>query len=68
MTVSPANGPVIQEVCYGEDIIPIVIRVVGDNTFASLVNSANFPAGMNFNFVEDADNMGGTLNYFWKPS
>ena len=37
LTVSPANGPVIQQVCYGEDITPIVIRVVGDNTFASIV-------------------------------
>ena len=68
LTVSPANGAVIQQVCYGEDITPIVIRVVGDNTFASLVNPANFPAGMNFNFVEDSDNMGGTLTISGSPS
>ena len=42
--------------------------VVGDNTFASLVNPANFPAGMNFNFVEDADNMGGVLTISGSPS
>ena len=68
MTVSPANGLVIQEVCYGEDIDPIVIRVVGDNTFASLVTPADFPVGMNFDFVENAQNMGGTLTISGSPS
>ena len=35
LTVRPANGAVVQQVCYGEDVTPIVIDVVGDNTFAS---------------------------------
>ena len=54
--------------CYGEDLTPIVIDVVGDNTFASAVVPANIPNGVNFNFVEDADNMGGVLTISGSPS
>ena len=68
LTVNPANGPVVQQVCYGEDITPIVMTVVGDNTYASVVNVANLPNGVNFNFVEDADNMGGVLTISGSPS
>jgi hypothetical protein len=70
LTVSPApSGSTIQSVCYGEDITPIVINVQGDNTFASVVNAlASFPAGMNFDFVEDADNMGGQVTISGSPS
>ena len=62
------SGSVIQQVCYGENITPIVISVVGDNTFGSVANPANLPAGMNFNFVEDADNMGGIVTISGSPS
>ena len=68
LTVRPANGAVTQQVCYGEDLTPIVIDVVGDNTFASAVVPANIPNGVNFNFVEDADNMGGVLTISGSPS
>ena len=54
--------------CYGEDLTPIVIDVVGDNTFASAVVPANIPNGVNFNFVEDADKMGGVLTISGSPS
>ena len=63
------SGTVVQAVCYGEDITPIVIDVQGDNTFASVVNAlASFPAGMNFDFVEDPDNMGGQVTISGSPS
>ena len=70
LTVSPApSGATIQSVCYGENITPIVISVVGDNTFASVVNAAaNLPVGMNFDFVEDANNMGGIVTISGSPS
>jgi len=45
-----------------------VIDVVGDNTFASAVVPANIPNGVNFDFVEDADNMGGVLTISGSPS
>ena len=68
LTVRPANGPVIQQVCYGEGINPIVIDVVGDNTFGSIVNPANLPTGLSFDFVEDADNMGGVITISGSPT
>ncbi len=69
LSVNPLpDGSVTQQVCYGEDITPIVINVVGDNTHASLVNPLAFPDGMNFDFVEDADNMGGVLTISGSPS
>ena len=68
LTVLPANGAVTQQVCYGEDLTPIVIDIVGDNTFASAVVPANIPNGVNFNFVEDADKMGGVLTISVSPS
>ena len=58
-SLTVTSGSVIQQVCYGENITPIVISVVGDNTFGSVANPANLPAGMNFNFVEDARQYGG---------
>ncbi|MGA0317018.1 MAG: PKD domain-containing protein [Flavobacteriaceae bacterium] len=69
LSVNPLpDGSVTQQVCYGEDITPIVINVVGDNTYASLANPLAFPDGMNFDFVEDADNMGGILTISGSPS
>ena len=43
---------------------------MGDNLhFASMVTPARFlPLGMNFDFVEDAQNMGGTLTISGSPS
>ncbi|MDB4227388.1 hypothetical protein N9799_01110 [Flavobacteriaceae bacterium] len=67
-SLTVTSGSVIQQVCYGENITSIVISVVGDNTFGSVANPANLPAGMNFNFVEDADNMGGIVTISGSPS
>ena len=67
-SLTVTSGAIAQQVCYGEDITPIVITVVGENTYASVVNAANLPAGMNFNFVEDADNMGGVVTISGSPS
>ena len=75
LTIDPLSGSVTQgptialgAVCYGENIDPIIINVVGDNTYASVVNAANLPNGINFDFVEDADNMGGVLTISGSPS
>ena len=75
LTIDPLSGSVTQgptiaqgAICYGDDIDPIIINVVGDNTFASVVNAANLPNGINFDFVEDVDNMGGILRISGSPS
>ena len=57
-----------QEVCYASGIDPIIIDVVGDNTYGSIVNPANLPTGLNFDFVEDADNMGGVITITGSPT
>ena len=62
------SGAIAQQVCFGENITPIVISVVGENTFGSVANPATLPAGMNFTFVEDADNMGGIVTISGSPS
>ena len=61
----PTNGSVIQQVCYGEDVTDIIINVVGENTFGSAIG---LPDGMNLNFVEDSDNMGGVATISGSPS
>ena len=65
LTVSVTSGAVVQEVCFGEDITPIEITVVGENTFGSAIN---LPGGLNFDFVEDSDNMGGIVTISGSPS
>ena len=61
------NGALTQDVCYGDDIIAIEIVVVGDGTFATVNPPANLPSGMNFNFIPDADNMGGIVTISGSP-
>ena len=68
LTVSATSGALIQQVCYAEGIDPIIIDVVGDNTYGSIVNPANLPTGLNFDFVEDADNMGGVITITGSPT
>ena len=68
LTVSATSGALIQQVCYAEGIDPIIIDVVGDNTYGSIVNPANLPTGLNFDFVEDTDNMGGVITITGSPT
>ena len=56
-----------QDVCYGADITPIEIVVVGANTFATVDPPADLPSGVNFDFVPDADTMGGVLTISGSP-
>ena len=67
LTHNAATGTLTQDVCYGADITPIEIVVVGANTFASVVTPANLPSGVNFDFVADADTMGGVLTISGSP-
>ena len=67
LTHNAASGAIIQDVCYGADITPIEFTVVGAGTFASVNPPANLPSGVNFNFVPDADNMGGVLTISGSP-
>ncbi|MFL2598628.1 MAG: PKD domain-containing protein, partial [Flavobacteriaceae bacterium] len=67
-SLTVTSGAIAQQVCFGENITPIVISVVGENTFGSVANPATLPAGMNFTFVEDADNMGGIVTISGSPS
>ena len=67
LTHNAATGALTQDVCYGADITPIEIVVVGANTFASVVTPANLPSGVNFDFVADADTMGGVLTISGSP-
>ena len=56
-----------QDVCYGVDITPIEIVVVGVNTFATVDPPVDLPSGVNFDFVPDADTMGGVLTISGSP-
>ena len=67
LTHNAATGALTQDVCYGADITPIEIVVVGDGTFATVNPPANLPSGMNFNFIPDADNMGGIVTISGSP-
>ena len=67
LTHNAATGALTQDVCYGADITPIEIVVVGDSTFATVNPPANLPSGVNFNFVPDADNMGGIVTISGSP-
>jgi len=67
-SLTVTSGAIAQQVCFGVNITPIVISVVGENTFGSVANPATLPAGMNFTFVEDADNMGGIVTISGSPS
>ncbi|MGY8867706.1 MAG: hypothetical protein ACKVJK_19045, partial [Methylophagaceae bacterium] len=61
----PANST--QTTCYGVDITPIVLTIVGSNTFASVITPPGLPSGMQFNFAPDADGMGGVATISGSP-
>ena len=67
LTHDPASGALIQDVCYGGDITPIIFTIVGDNTFATVTPTTSLPSGLNFNYIPDADNMGGVLTLSGSP-
>ena len=67
LTHNAATGALTQDVCYGANITPIEIVVVGANTFASVNPPANLPSGVNFNFIPDVDNMGGIVTISGSP-
>ncbi|MDG1192181.1 MAG: hypothetical protein P8N15_09035, partial [Flavobacteriaceae bacterium] len=50
-----------QLVCEGQAIDEISLTIQGESTWAEYVDSSEVPAGLDFNFVPDADNMGGVV-------